>query len=489
MNLNDSEIVNNASKSSVFSCWYYPSFSWEFSETTFPWVVFGITVFFSPVIVLLNVLEIAAVLTRKQLQRASTLLLCSMAVVDVLVGAVAMPLAAAVDLLIAHQTFLDNVCVLDFVGLTVMYCASWTTLSHLTVIAWERYVAIVKWREYKVMVTRQRVKKLTILAWLPAVIVATRCIVTAAGVDVEGFEKLAIIPGIFWGAAVILIVCFYTRAYLILRKRKVEMSQNCQVSILVRAKLNSKVAKTTGIITGTIIFTFLLPVAGMILGPYFEAIRKGSVFRLIETVMQLNSLANPLIYCYRDRSFRKTILELLRFKKPEANQATGVLRFVRRKKLFHSQEYEFEYKMKEKDPNPLRKTASFPDVAVVLVDFDLVSFSGSRLSRHMSAPSLDVRGARRWESDPQSEKLPCPAPVTTTITVNDQPGNAKHSDPKSTLNDFWRRKIPRSKSQRNISVSSELASGCRDTQDFSTPKTDYRIIKKFTPLGRRASFP
>ena len=86
MNLNDSEIVNNASKSSVFSCWYYPSFSQEFGETTFPWVVFGITVFSSPVIVLLNVLEIAAVLTRKQLQRASTLLLCSMAVVDVLVG-------------------------------------------------------------------------------------------------------------------------------------------------------------------------------------------------------------------------------------------------------------------------------------------------------------------------------------------------------------------------------------------------------------------
>ena len=139
MDVNDSETVNQANATtSVFYCWYFPTFAWELGETTLPWVIFSITVVASPVTVLLNVLDITAVRRKKQLQRVSTVLLCSMAVADVLVGAVSMPLTAAVDLLIAHQTWLDNICLLDFVGVTVTYCACWTALSHLTVIAWER---------------------------------------------------------------------------------------------------------------------------------------------------------------------------------------------------------------------------------------------------------------------------------------------------------------------------------------------------------------
>lgn len=55
-----------------------------------------------------------------------------------------------------------------------------------------------------------------IFVWLFVVIVVICCIVIVVGVDVEGFEKLVIILGIFWGVVVIFIVCFYIRVYLIL---------------------------------------------------------------------------------------------------------------------------------------------------------------------------------------------------------------------------------------------------------------------------------
>lgn len=64
-------------------------------------------------------------------------MLCSMAFADILVGAVSMPLTAVIDLFIAHQTSLDIVCILDFMGLAVRYCASTSVLSHLTVTAWD----------------------------------------------------------------------------------------------------------------------------------------------------------------------------------------------------------------------------------------------------------------------------------------------------------------------------------------------------------------
>ena len=36
-------------------------------------------------------------------------------------------------------------------------------------LAWERYVAIVKWTEYKVLITKGRLKKYTVIAWMDSV--------------------------------------------------------------------------------------------------------------------------------------------------------------------------------------------------------------------------------------------------------------------------------------------------------------------------------
>ena len=59
---------------------------------------------------------------------------------------------------------------------------------------------------------------------------------------------------------------------------------------------------------------------------------------MAETLVQLNSLANPLpIYFYRDRRFRKAALQLLRLRKPDAIQpAVGAAQFIRRKEQLGS---------------------------------------------------------------------------------------------------------------------------------------------------------
>ena len=47
-----------------------------------------------------------------------------------------------------------------------------------------------------------------------------------------------------------------------------------------------------------------------------------SVFRWSDLILQLNSLLNPLIYCFTRQRFRSAVLELLIIKKPRAIQPT-----------------------------------------------------------------------------------------------------------------------------------------------------------------------
>ena len=484
MDVNESGTVNQANTTrSVFYCWYFPSFTWELGETTLPWVIFSITVFASPVTVLLNVLEIVAVRTKKQLQRVSTVLLCSMAVADLLVGAVSMPLTAAVDLLIAHQTWLDNVCILDFVGITVAYCACWTALSHLTVIAWERYVAITNWSKYLTIMTRSKVQKLAIVAWLCPILVATPYIMAAAGVDAEIVGKLLTLLTILTGApAIILIVCLYFMVYLEVRKRKT--NEIVQVNAFVKAKMEANVAKTTGVITGTLIFFFLLPVVATSLEQFFPVFRKSSVFRLIETFMQLNSLANPLIYCYRDRRFRNAVIELLRHKKSEEMlPAAGAVRVVRRKNPLGSQEDVLEHQIKEKRI-PLRRTTSLPEEAVV-VECENQASHGMKLKRSMSAPSL-VTGST-WRSAVQTQQRLRATTVIATATVHAQRDVQDEAKNNPTLPEKYAqlKQISRSKSH-DISASLEFAICRLNIKGLSRPKTAPSRISANATLGDEA---
>ena len=155
-----------------------------------------------------------------------------------------MPLTSVVDLLIVHQTFLHKVCILDLMGLAVMYFASTSVLSHLTVIAWERYMAIQKWRKYKSIATKRLAKRLALLAWLPAKCVAPPYILAGAKIDVGWFEKFYLpFQGVFWGSAVIITVYFYLMVYL--RIRKLQIYQLYPGCALPMGKQKIRIAKTT----------------------------------------------------------------------------------------------------------------------------------------------------------------------------------------------------------------------------------------------------
>ena len=361
----------------------------DVSETIALWIVIGLVSLASPTIVLLNALVIIALRLKKGLTRLSNVLFLGIAISDLLIGAVCMPLTAVVDSFVARQTLPENVCVLHLMTIILMYIFFWSSVFHLTLIAWERYVAIQKWREYKSIVTKSRLNKLTIIAWVSATFMVLPDIILVTVVNEDDrlhfAEAWFIVNAILAVCTLALIVYFYLMVYLGIRKRK--LSEISKVTSLISAKLEKKVAKMTALVTAVLIISFLPVIVVVVLGGLFPVLRKRWAYRLPEIMMQFNSVANPLIYCYGDRRFRNAVLELLRVRKPGTNQPAAVagVRFFRRKGRFGSVENVMEL---QREVNLMHFTRRASCDQAVVLDYTRLKSCNAGLKRSMSAPSF-----------------------------------------------------------------------------------------------------
>lgn len=186
-------------------------------------------------------------------------------------------------------------------------------------------MAIHKLIDYKVIVTKGLLQKLSIAAWLLSVLtMVAHFTAKVVEVDHEAVQIRKTVEAAVAFIWLIAIAYFYIMVYLGVRKRKI--NEISQVNALIKVKLESKVAKTTCLLTVGVNLSFL-PGIGVIILPNTSS----AFFRLEEALVQLNSLVSPVFYCYRDSKFRKAALELLGMRKLNVVQlGDGAGRFVRK---------------------------------------------------------------------------------------------------------------------------------------------------------------
>ena len=397
MGPNETERATTFSNStrSVFYCPHEPQLAWDLHDTTSPWVFAAVASIISPPAVLLNALIILAVKQRKELQRTSNILLTSLAVTDLLVGSLCIPLSAVVKLLVPHQVLGDHyICMLDFVAISSTITLAICSIFHVTVIAWERYVAIRKWIDYKVMVTKSLMKKLAIIAWVLAIVtVSPPNFITAlkgmmrANEAVIALEIFLIPLSLLLMSALSLIVYFYVMVYVGVRKRKV--SQIRQVSELVKVKQERRIAMTAAVVTIALILSFLPSILGGMLQGIYLFFRQRLVMRAEDIFLYLNSVANPLIYCYRDRRFRNALLEILKSRRPKEKLSvvTDAARFrdVKHNDVFGSGKDTLQM---QKVENQIRLTRSASCDLTQSVDRAYLDSHKMRLTKSKSSLSL-----------------------------------------------------------------------------------------------------
>ena len=150
---------------------------------------------------------------------------------------------------------------------------------------------------------------------------------TMAVVEVDRGEALQI-RLLYTGANIMALICLIAIAYLYimmyLRMPKRKVNQISQVNALINAKLGSKIARTTALLTAALICSFLPAIGITLLGNDHLVFATNSLPRLKEVLVQLNSLMSPILYSYRDRKIRKTVLEFSGMRKPCASQPEAV---------------------------------------------------------------------------------------------------------------------------------------------------------------------
>ena len=382
------DLYNNGTNFSAtrppFHCLYPPRVSREVGDSAFDLIIGLITVMASIPVVLLNIFIILAIRQRRELKKPSNIILSTMAFTDLLVGAIVMPVYASIDFFTVSHVSFRHTCRLFAVNTFFQPLLFTATLHHLTVIAWERYVAVQKCMEYKVIITNGRLKRIVIGTWLSALFPAVVSVISTV-VIMDHLILRTFFTG--WIAAetvcLFLVIFFYRKVYLGIRNRRI--NKISQIDVLMKIKLESKVAKTTGFLTAAVISFFIPLIVFGFFGKIVPVLRTQAAKRSVQMVTQLNSLFNPLIYCYRDHRFRNAILELLGMRKPQVtSSAVGNTQFVRQNETFRSSELLKE----EKHSQRLTRSASCSQTDALC--YIHRTPSGMMLKKSLSAPTLDT---------------------------------------------------------------------------------------------------
>ncbi|XP_078375772.1 melanocyte-stimulating hormone receptor-like [Oculina patagonica] len=258
-----------------------------------------------PMTILLNVLVIKAVKKRPRLQTNTNILLACLAITDALTGFLVQPTFIVWKILeLLGETNTDIIYVLH---LAIKIAVSFSSLLHLVLVTCERLMAIKYTMHYLHIATTQNIKRTVFGIW-----VFTICCVVLL------LQNVTLKVGtVIMTLVLILCIVFIAASYLILyretvRHQKMIKTQQLPQEEVERFAKESKALKTVVYIVGAVLLCFL-PMTFIFLN---FAATLNVVFLAprpwINTFIMLNSLLNPLIYCWRQKEMRQFVFVFLR---------------------------------------------------------------------------------------------------------------------------------------------------------------------------------
>ena len=260
-----------------------------------------------PLTFLLNVLVIMAVKRTSRLQTKANMLLACLAVTDACTGLLTQPF-----FIVWKAFYLLKVPDEDAVGIAHLCVSRGLTICsalHLMLVTCERLIAIRFTYHHRHLVTEQNIKVAVIIFWL----ISIRNMVVGHK-DFNIFETFRLVLNFLAVLIVVSCVCFVVFAYVILyrevrRQRKNIKNQQLPQEEQQRIAKENKALKTTVLVVGAVLVCYI-PVILTVLVFYLFGLDNGSCVYCpwVNTFIMLNSLINPLIYCWRQKEMRQYVL-------------------------------------------------------------------------------------------------------------------------------------------------------------------------------------
>ena len=271
-----------------------------------------------PVTILMNVLVIMAVKKRPRLQSKYNILLACLAVTDLLVGAASQPTFIAGQIYVIKGLSLTQHCRFLQETNSMFMIPPSASLFHLTLISIERFVALKYTFSSMTIVSGLRLKIAVVSSW----VIACLSGILLRSLSEEYVNKVKFILFPFVVLNLFLILFCHLSVYFVTRQHEKQIKCE-QVSPQATADFakEKKALKTTRIIIMALLVCFLPRLA---YANYNSSIYTVNVIILSQPVfvsfLSLNFLCNPIIYCYRNKTFRKTCKELLKMKCTNFNE-------------------------------------------------------------------------------------------------------------------------------------------------------------------------
>ena len=255
-----------------------------------------------PFTVLLNLLVIKAIKSTPRLRTNSNILLACLAVTDSLTGLLGQPLFVLTKIFqlfgLSDSGTVENC---YFTTVVVIVTASY---FHLMLVTLERLIAIKFTMQYPNFITDEKMKRAVLVVWILAFINGTFRVLKLSLV-VRFFSVLLTLSCILFLAFAYFVMYRETR----LQQEKIKTQQLPQQGVE-RFTRENRALKTTVFVVGAVIICLLPLCFCLILLVTCFCDICTTIAPLARTCAMLNSLVNPLIYCWRQKEMRKVIFRL-----------------------------------------------------------------------------------------------------------------------------------------------------------------------------------
>ncbi|XP_055063784.2 trace amine-associated receptor 13c-like [Misgurnus anguillicaudatus] len=277
--------------------------------------------------VFLNLLVIISISHFKKLHTPTNMLILSLAVSDLLVGLIVMPLEA-IRLIETCWYFGETICTLFLITIGLLLS---TSLSNLVLIAVDRYVAVCHPLLYPQKITMTRTINIICVSWFWSSAYNISVVITTSQRKYTCYGECITLITVAWTIADLFLSFLFPCTFIITLYLRIFYVTHQQVKVInslmrsekhltegsVRRKSESKAALTLGIIVTVYLFCWI-PLFSLSLTPITSMTSAIAYFML--WIMYINSGLNPLIYAIFYPWFRtsvKHILNLSKIFKPE----------------------------------------------------------------------------------------------------------------------------------------------------------------------------
>ena len=264
--------------------------------------------------IILNIVTIHAVRKTALLPKPLRTLLLSLAASDVGVGLLVQPLYISTLVSRLNQKRIDCI---SYKGLYVVinfFCIS--SLLNVVTISVDRFLAVHLHLRYQELVTHKRVIAAVISIWLLGAIISSSVF------WVPSFFILRVIRVVNMTVCLILVVIVYWRIYIVLKRHKIQI-QGLQIQEVQQGVQNDDLSnflklRKSALGTFYVCIVFMICYLPSYILYFLLLARLLSLISLYEawlytmTLVFPNSSLNPVIYCWKMRPIRRTLMEIMR---------------------------------------------------------------------------------------------------------------------------------------------------------------------------------